>query len=564
MVTEVAELMFKADSSQLSTANQRLDLIAKRGVPVERSVKRVTSAFRTQKGAVQQAAFQIQDFAVQVGGGQGAMRAFAQQAPQFLSIFGPGGAIIGGIVAVAAAIGGPFITSLFDSRTATDQLKEALKELNDIIDETESGTIVLTDKFAELAMRSTTLSQSAIREALLSVRDALREADEAAKDFALDLSPSALGGRFDRVSLKMGQLRDNFIDGRIDLETFNEEVNNLFLQTGDPSKQFRDVRNELAQIAEQARVASERRDILMGVGLNVGSKTAVTEAEKLAKARMEAEKKAEMERQKASFQRLFQLDEQFLEEEEKVKAHYNQLLAQAKQSARDHEELSALSADVQTRIEEKKQEEIEKIRMQAQQQRRQEIAAVLDGFSDMFGSLTALMSSENKKAFKLGQNAAIANALIKGIQSAINAYEFGTRFGGPVAGALFAAASATATGAMIGQIKSAQPPGRALGGQVRPGQAYRVGEYGPETLIMGSNGGTVVPNGGMAANDSVNLQVYNNVKVMGGQANVTTQTRQVSDRKFVTDIVVDLMSDQASPARTGLHATSNVQPRGRR
>jgi hypothetical protein len=49
-----------------------------------------------------QAGFQIQDFAVQVAGGQNAMVAFAQQAPQLLGVFGTTGAIAGAVVAIGA------------------------------------------------------------------------------------------------------------------------------------------------------------------------------------------------------------------------------------------------------------------------------------------------------------------------------------------------------------------------------------------------------------------------------------------------------------------------------
>ena len=50
----------------------------------------------------QSAGFQIQDFAVQVAAGTSAVTAFAQQAPQFLGIFGTAGAIAGAVVAVGA------------------------------------------------------------------------------------------------------------------------------------------------------------------------------------------------------------------------------------------------------------------------------------------------------------------------------------------------------------------------------------------------------------------------------------------------------------------------------
>lgn len=46
---------------------------------------------------------------------------------------------------------------------------------------------------------------------------------------------------------------------------------------------------------------------------------------------------------------------------------------------------------------------------------------------------------------------------------------------------------------------------RAAGGPVSPGEVYTVGEQGPETLVMGSQGGTVVPNG---AGGSSHLHIH--------------------------------------------------------
>lgn len=57
------------------------------------------------KGALQQAGYQVGDFAVQVANGTNKLQAFGQQAPQLLQIFGPIGAVVGAGVAVFAALG---------------------------------------------------------------------------------------------------------------------------------------------------------------------------------------------------------------------------------------------------------------------------------------------------------------------------------------------------------------------------------------------------------------------------------------------------------------------------
>lgn len=71
---------------------------------------------------LQQASYQISDFAVQVGGGTSAMRAFAQQAPQLFQGLGPMGAAIG----VASALFGALAKQLFDARDAAADTKEEL------------------------------------------------------------------------------------------------------------------------------------------------------------------------------------------------------------------------------------------------------------------------------------------------------------------------------------------------------------------------------------------------------------------------------------------------------
>jgi hypothetical protein len=55
-------------------------------------------------GGLQQAGYQVGDFAVQVANGTNKMQAFGQQAPQILQIFGPLGAVAGAAVAIFAAI----------------------------------------------------------------------------------------------------------------------------------------------------------------------------------------------------------------------------------------------------------------------------------------------------------------------------------------------------------------------------------------------------------------------------------------------------------------------------
>lgn len=82
-------------------------------------------------------------------------------------------------------------------------------------------------------------------------------------------------------------------------------------------------------------------------------------------------------------------------------------------------------------------------------------------------NLSVLQNAQSKKAFKIGQNAAIVNATIDTAKAAIGAYSAlaSIRYVGPALGAAAATAATVAGAYQIAQIKAQQPPtGYMLGG----------------------------------------------------------------------------------------------------
>ncbi len=80
------------------------------------------------------AGFQVQDFAVQVAGGTSALTAMAQQAPQFLGVFGPGGAIAGALIAVGAVAAKVFMSMRDESADTAEQaelLADAIEQIGE-------------------------------------------------------------------------------------------------------------------------------------------------------------------------------------------------------------------------------------------------------------------------------------------------------------------------------------------------------------------------------------------------------------------------------------------------
>lgn len=107
-----------AEINQLSQVNTQMT----------RTAQGVAQATGSMGTIAQQAGFQIQDFANQVAGGQSALLAFGQQAPQFLGTFGPGGAVFGAIIAVSAAIGGVLVNAIKSAKEEAQELPGEVKK----------------------------------------------------------------------------------------------------------------------------------------------------------------------------------------------------------------------------------------------------------------------------------------------------------------------------------------------------------------------------------------------------------------------------------------------------
>ena len=129
------------------------------------------------------------------------------------------------------------------------------------------------------------------------------------------------------------------------------------------------------------------------------------------------------------------------------------------------------------------QESLKKLEVDGQNARLQAVGGAL-------GDLSSLMQSENKKLFKIGQAAAIAEAVVSGYGAAVTAWDKGMKVGGPPVAAAFTAASLAKTGALISSISSASSSGAggasagATGGGVATApQQRRLAEF----RVEGSN-----------------------------------------------------------------------------
>jgi hypothetical protein len=117
-------------------------------------------------------------------------------------------------------------------------------------------------------------------------------------------------------------------------------------------------------------------------------------------------------------------------------------------------------------------------------------------------SMTGAAATENRKMFEINKAASLANAVIKGYESAVNAYAFGSRIGGPPVGAAMAALSVAATGAQINAIRSQTFGGGGGGTAYAPsGSTAATGQTAMQGIQGTTGSGQVITIQGIGAGD---------------------------------------------------------------
>ena len=198
----------------------------------------VTGRFKNVGRSAGQLGIQLSQLTGQIQGGQNAMLALSQQSADIGFLLGPTGALVGAVVSIAAAIGGPFLMSLIGAKDNTEELEEALESLSKVSAETADGIDVLSKEITALAKESESAARNAIRGGIIAGMEAMTAATSLASDEIKDLagqmefSGRAQRGaenRFNRLAKELGITKKEFKEIRKSVIDFNKDasVDNL-------------------------------------------------------------------------------------------------------------------------------------------------------------------------------------------------------------------------------------------------------------------------------------------------------------------------------------------------
>lgn len=168
-MADTASLIARVKTEGADAAAKQLDAMAASADRADTSVNKLTpdvnkvnsatskaasDGFAKFRNAAGQVGFQVQDMVVQLQSGTSAFVAIGQQGSQLAGAFGPGGAVLGAVIALASAVGGVLYKSLTEAEGSSKDLEAAQKQLKDTFQQTASGSLELTDGLIQLTQIS--------------------------------------------------------------------------------------------------------------------------------------------------------------------------------------------------------------------------------------------------------------------------------------------------------------------------------------------------------------------------------------------------------------------------
>lgn len=234
--------------------------------------------------AMRQGGYQIQDFIVQVQGGQSALVALSQQGSQLLGVFGAGGAVAGALLTIGTVIVGSLIAGMDNAAVSTKALTAAQQRLADIFQVSANGVVVLSDKFAKLAEVSENAARAQLTMALIDANNIIKasvqgvnELGDALGTWKAPLSAAisqmdALKGRGIDVNQALKELGGTYEGNIIGLNQLNQVVNEVSKSFGISADDAVNLVQALADVRQNANpeTIAALRDVTVDLSQKYG------------------------------------------------------------------------------------------------------------------------------------------------------------------------------------------------------------------------------------------------------------------------------------------------------
>jgi hypothetical protein len=191
------------------------------------------SSLRNSRGIMQNFGWQMQDTIVQLQMNTSAFVVLSQQGSQMAAAFGPTGAIVGAVIALAGVVGGTLFTSLSNTTKATETLEKATASIAEVMKIAADGTLSFTEEMEKLYEIDSKSARLRMTSAIFDANKAIRE------------SGKGITEAFDEIGVSWYKLTVNDLAAggkSLDyITTLTEQITGL----DDSSKSFNTVRSRV-------------------------------------------------------------------------------------------------------------------------------------------------------------------------------------------------------------------------------------------------------------------------------------------------------------------------------
>ncbi|MEG1651919.1 MAG: hypothetical protein RRZ38_00055 [Hafnia sp.] len=525
----------------------------------EKELNKASAASGKMRGTIQNLSWQIQDISVQLQGGTNALVVLGQQGSQIASAFGPGGALVGALIAVGAGIAGVAMNSR-DASKAVEQLEKNLNSLTK--SQAQQGLIELAKADADLNKK---LAEMEGRRKALSVaeqvggqtKDQLRDitlklnAEEEAAKVGLQKNAELRTALTGITNGQSKSIQDFTKELELEAKLVNASAVESALLNAERAKGSPLTAAEAAQVRRNAEALEVENK----------KKEAAAEAEReLAKARKEGEKQIKIDdmRRARAEAYLEQVHRQSMTEQQIVSNDYSiklakldEFLAQKAitQGEYDAAEMAAREAyvDQMSALDEKQADKaikeagrVAKAKKQVDSQIIGNTQFMLQTTSDMIRDSGAENNGFMKTLLAAQKALAIPSIMASTEMAASAAMAHETVLGGVMSGQM-AANLIRAQGAISAGIVAGQAFAGLFdnGGNIPSGQWGIVGEYGPEIVKGPANVTSRKDTAAMARNamsgGSGGLSITQYITVQGNGDKALINAMQEAARKGAQD-----------------------------
>lgn len=571
MATEVAQLIFRADTSQLKSAETQIDNLSGKTQKAETTTKGfATATSRSGKASAEfgrkagMAGIQFEQLTGQIAGGQNVMRAIGAQASDLGFILGT--PLLGAVVGIGAAFLSmiPSMASASDNSVSlSDEVANLTRDLNELT-EAQRANVALTfgQNIADLEKQNRGLTRQISLQSeevgLLNEKLAAGVTSVGATSYSME--------EFEAIVKKnvkeLAELKSSFDGNNQEIDTLNGILNGTIGTTQDYVDALREEMITLGMSARQKAIytalstgandAQIQEINLLYDGIDAKNAdieaTKRANAEKIKATQLEESRAALNARNAKSAEQRFQRESQAasdnaanlallqLEEDDRETQRFeNQIIKlqeqKDKQLLTEQEYSDALAGIVAERArnltaielteEQRRQDALAEVKKKDEETRQELLqkevnqrALQTDLLISLEDKLLKGKSEKSKAAYRLGLNLANAerreNAkkiISSSYAAAMDAYK--SLAGIPIIGPVLGAAAAGGILAAGVAYSAKSLAGRALGGQVRPGESYIVGERGPEVLTMGNTVGKITTNEALRGDNNTNNNTSN-------------------------------------------------------